>query len=52
MSKFTEDFTMDELTDTETAEMAKLVGGGCTSGRLDSEESSIYWEIRWNKWAE
>jgi hypothetical protein len=44
------EFNMEELDDVEREELARLVGEGYTNGRMDSEETCVYWEIRWNKW--
>ena len=40
----------EALNDTEAAEIGRLVAEGYTSGRTDSEESRIAWELHWNKW--
>ena len=41
---------MKALTELEQEEIARLIKEGCTSGRTDSEESKIYWELIYNKW--
>ena len=52
MAKFTEeDWDMKERDDCEIEEMSRQVGEGYTSGHLDAEDgTSIYWELRYNKW--
>jgi len=40
----------ESLTDSDKETIANLIKEGCTSGRCDSEDSCIAWELRWNKW--
>lgn len=44
---------MDELTDQEIEELARLIKEGFTSGRLDSDDGTrIAWELKWNKFTD
>jgi hypothetical protein len=40
----------EDLNDSDREEIARLISEGYTSGRCDSEEYCIAWELRWNKW--
>lgn len=37
---------MEPLSDWEKEAIGKIISEGCTSGRLDSEERSISWELK------
>lgn len=48
-----QEWSMGELEDVELEELARQIGDGCTSGRLDDGEGGyIYYELRYNKWKE
>jgi len=46
----TEFTNREQLDDLEKAEIGRLIAEGNTAGRADSEDSTIAWELRWNKW--
>ncbi len=41
-----------ELSDIDLEELARLIKEGFTSGRLDSGNKCIYWELNINSWIE
>ncbi|KKN50760.1 hypothetical protein LCGC14_0629300 [marine sediment metagenome] len=45
-----ETWTMGELEDYQLEELARQIGEGYTSGRLDDENANIYWELKYNVW--
>ena len=40
------------LDDTDLEELARLIKGGITSGRIDGEKKHIYWELNVNVWTD
>jgi hypothetical protein len=42
----------EPLTEEEREEIGLQVSQGFSSGHLDSEDKSIYWELKWNKWGD
>lgn len=42
----------EELTDLDQEAIANAVKKGNTSGRCDSEDYCVAWELRWNKWTD
>jgi hypothetical protein len=38
------------LTESEQEEIARLIKDGFTSGRIDSSDTHISWQLKFNKW--